>query len=183
MFKNIITIFSQWRYLFLAGGVFWVVLSISLFFPHRIMMFQMLSASSMPLLQKLSFVWSMYGVMQSNLTLFTAGYTLAIAVLFGMNSAMIVYFIKRQQVHFKNSKSLFGTGIGGLISGLLGMGCASCGTFVLTGLLSLFGIGGILAYLPLKGQELGLLGIALLIYALWNISNKINAPQVCEDQI
>jgi len=179
MLKNILTIFSKWRYLLLASGVFWVVLSISLFFPHRIMMWHILSAGSISLSQKLVFIWHMYGIMWSNFTLFTAGYTILIAVLFGMNIAMMVFFIKKQQGTIAHTQGIFGAGIGGLVSGILGMGCASCGTFVLTWLLSIFGVGGILTYLPLHGQEFGLLGVALLLYSLWHVSRNIDEPNVC----
>ncbi len=122
----------------------------------------------------------MYGMMTTNFTLFSATYTILIALLFSINISMLLYYILRQRRIFKDVKGGVGVGLGGLVSGFLGIGCASCGTFVFTAILSLFGISWILVYLPLKGQELGLLAIGLLIYSIRIINKKINAPMVCQ---
>ena len=80
------------------------------------------------------------------------------------------------------TSSLRGTGlssIGGLVSGIFGIGCAACGTFIFTSVLTLFGVGGILAYLPFGGEEFGFLGVGLLLYSLYTLTKKITDPLVC----
>lgn len=53
-------------------------------------------------------------------------------------------------------------GAGGLASGLLGTGCAACGSLLLNPFLAFIGAGGIVAALPFGGQEFAAAGMALL---------------------
>ena len=78
-----------------------------------------------------------------------------------------------------NVKGVGVAGIGGLVSGVFGIGCAACGTFIFTSVLALFGVGGILAYLPFGGEEFGFLGVALLVYSVYSLTKKITDPLVC----
>ena len=71
-------------------------------------------------------------------------------------------------------------GIGGLVSGIFGIGCASCGTFILTSVLALVGAGGIVSFLPLGGEEFGILGVVLIGYATYWTAKKIEEPLVCK---
>lgn len=67
----------------------------------------------------------------------------------------------------------------GIFSGILGVGCASCGSVIIT---SLFGIGmtaSVIGVLPLRGQEFGLLGIVFLTVSIVILSQKIQQPLVC----
>lgn len=48
-----------------------------------------------------------------------------------------------------------------------------------TSILILLGTGGLLAWLPFRGEEFGLLGVGLLLYANHMIVKKIQAPLVC----
>ncbi|HQU09423.1 MAG TPA: hypothetical protein PLV25_05630, partial [Opitutales bacterium] len=68
----------------------------------------------------------------------------------------------------------------GIASGVLGMGCAACGSFLLTSLLSLFGASWLLSYLPLAGGEFGILGVILLAVSLYMTAKKIQNPAVCK---
>lgn len=55
-----------------------------------------------------------------------------------------------------------------MVLGTLGAGCASCGSVLLVGVLSLAGASGVLAALPLDGLEFALLAIcALLLSTFW----------------
>jgi len=69
---------------------------------------------------------------------------------------------------------------GGLISGIFGIGCAACGTLVLTPLLALIGAGGIVALLPFGGQEFGVFGVGMLGFSIFVIAKKIQEPLVCK---
>src|SRR3546814_17586283 len=51
---------------------------------------------------------------------------------------------------------------GGLATGLFGVGCAACGTFVLSPALTLVGISGLIAQLPFGGEGFGVLGVGML---------------------
>ncbi len=127
---------------------------------------------------KLELPLNLIGSIATNFTLLSATYTIAIAILFGMNVAMIVYFLKRRIADARQAG--VGTGFLGIASGVLGMGCAACGSFLLTSVLSLFGASWLLSYLPLAGGEFGILGVILLAISLYLTARKIQNPAVCK---
>lgn len=106
---------------------------------------------------------------------FSAG---AVPLLFGIDLAMIVYFLRRRRARLPRGE--IAAGLGGAASGAIAAGCAACGSFLLVTLLSLVGATGALALLPLRGGELGLLSIALLLLSIVLIARKIAIPVVCE---
>ncbi len=130
--------------------------------------------------EKASFVWSLYGSIGTNFTVVSASYTIAIAILFGVNIALLAYYIARMRGGARRVGSTSAAGFGGLIAGIFGIGCAACGTFIFTSVLALFGASGFLAILPLGGEEFGLLGVLLLMYSIYLLAKKINDPLVCE---
>src|SRR3989338_6895475 len=74
------------------------------------------------------------------------------ALLSGMMISFSIYTVKRQ---FSQGTKL---GFSGLLIGILTPACPSCAL----GLTGILGLGGVLTILPLKGLELGFLGIILL---------------------
>lgn len=128
--------------------------------------------------EKVVFVGSLYGSIGTNFSLFTASVTVVIASLFGLNGALLVYYIKTVR-SAQGSLKVGSSSVGGLVSGLLGIGCAACGTFILSTLLTSFGAAGLLLVLPLRGEEFGLIGIVLLSYSIWLIGKKLQQPFVC----
>ena len=73
-------------------------------------------------------------------------------------------------------------GFGGIASGALGIGCAACGSFILTATLSSVGAASALAILPLRGGEFGILSVILLATSLVVVSNKIAEPLMCTSE-
>ena len=59
------------------------------------------------------------------------------------------------------------------------MGCAACGSFLLTSL-TLAGASGVLTLLPLGGSEFGIIGAVLLALAIYMTAKKIQDPLVCK---
>ncbi len=135
-------------------------------------------SSSANLSSKFLFLSSLFGSIKTNFTVVSATYTIIIDILFGLNIALFVYYFRKARADAKASG--VGMGIGGMISGIFGIGCASCGTFVLTGLLGLFGAAGLISYLPFGGVEFGYLGVVLLAFSVYIVLKKINAPTVCK---
>ena len=177
--KNFVRIFSKPQYLLSALLIAFVVFSLSILFPNRALIFKVVLSDSSTFTSKIRLILSMYGSIGTNFSKFSATYTSLVAILFGVNTAMMVYYIKKQQNVFKGTKVLLGTGLGGLISGFLGIGCAACGTFVFTTLLSLIGVGAVTTFLPLGGKEFGIIAVGLLLFSIYRIDKKISAPLVC----
>jgi len=170
-------VFQDWEYILLAFIVAFVVFVFAVLLPNIPLLVQVLPMLGVSVWVKIKIIFGLLGAIKTNFSIFSAIYTIIIAILFGINVSLFTYFIRKQKQTFKNINS--GAGIGGLISGILGIGCAACGTFILTWVLGLVGVAGIISYLPLGGEEFGILGIGLLLYALISTSRKIIYPQVC----
>ena len=128
--------------------------------------------------QKLGIPLSLLGSITTNFTLLSAMYTIAITVLFGVSMAMMVYFLRRKISKVKQGG--IATGFLGVASGVVGVGCAACGSFLLTSGLTLVGASSILAYLPLSGGEFGILGVILLSVSIYLTAQKIQNPAICK---
>ncbi|MBI4158543.1 MAG: hypothetical protein HY505_02930 [Candidatus Yanofskybacteria bacterium] len=128
---------------------------------------------------------NLLGGISTNFSTLSATYTIAIAILFGINIAMVVYLVRKRRLGLAptlrsgQAGGGMAVGFGGIASGALGIGCAACGSFILTTTLSFFGVAGALAILPLRGGEFGILSVVLLIISLIIISDKIVQPLIC----
>lgn len=171
-------VFRNSRYALLAFVVSIGVFVLAVWLPNMRLIVSMIEHPGVPLTQKFDLPISLLGSIVTNFTLLSALYTVAIALLFGMNVAMVVYFLRRKIADVRQTG--FGTGFLGIASGVLGMGCAACGQFLLMSVLSLFGASWLLSYLPLNGGEFGLLGVILLAVSLRITANRILNPTVCK---
>ncbi len=164
-------------YVLLALATGAAVFAFAVWLPNIPLIVSVMTHPEIPLVQKFDLPISLLGSIVTNFTPLSASYTIAIAVLFGIDCAMIVYFVRRRIGAVKQSG--VATGLFGITSGVVGMGCAACGSFLLTSILSLVGASGILAFLPLGGGEFGILGTILLVAALVMTAKQIQNPAVC----
>ncbi len=67
----------------------------------------------------------------------------------------------------------------GLLFAFFGIGCAACGTALLSIILSFFGFSAMLDVLPYQGQEIGYIGLLLLCIATYTLAHKVAVPNVC----
>jgi hypothetical protein len=177
-FQSLQKVFRKPIYIVIAIVTSTLVFVSAVWLPNLSLIVEVMGHSKIPFSQRLDLPISLLGSITTNFTLFSASYTIAIAVLFGINLAMMIYFLKRKIVQVK--KSGLATSFFGITSGVLGMGCASCGSFLLTSLLTFFGVSSILAYLPLGGEEFGIAGVILLIISIYATAKKILNPSVCK---
>jgi len=110
---------------------------------------------------------------------FTAG-SLILAVLGsllgGINlSLAYTYMILRGEVIIHSG--LY-SGIG-LLFAFFGVGCAACGTALLSVILGFFGFSAMLSLLPYQGQEIGYIGLIILCIATYTLAHKVAVPNVC----
>ncbi len=136
-----------------------------------------LAASGVALGTKLQLLMQLFSGFAGSLdwgALFSA---MSIPILFGIDIAMIAYFLRLRSAALPRGE--IAAGVGGAASGALVAGCAACGSFLLITFLSLFGAAGALALLPLKGEELSLVSIALLLFSIYLIARRIVTPPVC----
>jgi len=174
------SILAKPMYALLAIFVSVIVFTVAVWLPNLGLIYVVVQKTAVA--EVMSLLWSLYGAIGTNFTLISASYTVLIAILFGINVALLAYYIKRARggSSIRSVSSTGAAGIGGLVSGAFGIGCAACGTFIFTSVLALFGATGFLAFLPFGGEEFGFLGVGLLIYSIYVLTRKINDPLVCE---
>lgn len=146
-------------------------------------MWQIAASGSISLADKLRVLVALVGSIGTNFTVFSALATVLIAALFGANVAMIAYYLRQRRQRVRQAgQTAAATSLGGVASGLFGVGCAACGTFVLSPALTFLGAGGLIALLPFGGEEFGLLGVAMLGLSLVITARKIAQPVTCAVQ-
>ncbi len=170
-------VFSRTSSIALALVLAALAFAFAVWFPNIGLIAEVFSTSSAPFAAKLKVATSLLLGIGTNFSLLSAGYTIAIAILFGINVAMIVYLVRRSRGNVGKGNVLAGSG--GVVSGVLGLGCAACGSFLLTAALSSFGAAGAVALLPLRGGEFGLISVPMLVVSLALISKKIAGPLTC----
>lgn len=166
---------------YLALGVFTslVVFVFSVWLPNLQLIVEVL-LSNAAIIPRLKFPISLLGSIATNFSWLSASSTVATAILFGLNVAMVIFFLRRRLTNIKQT----GVAVGflGVISGIFGVGCATCGSFLLMTLLTWFSAGALIMVLPLKGGEFGLLGIILLLLSLYLTARQIENPVTCNLQ-
>jgi small-conductance mechanosensitive channel len=176
--KIFLTVFRQPWLVVLAVIIAWLIFTGAVWLPNIGLITSVLGSSA-SLVDKLTLLGSLYRSIGTNFTIVSTTYTLLIALLFGIQIALLYYYIHKTKTNRASLRRVSGTSLGGLVAGIFGIGCAACGTFILTALLSLVGAGGILAFLPFGGEEFGFLGVGLLLYSIWLLLKKLQAPNVC----
>lgn len=177
--KQLGTVFAKLVYIFTAIFIAWAVFTFAVLLPNLQLIGMVLFSDTASAIEKVNFLFSLYGSIGTNFTLVSASSTVVIVVLFGINVTLLLYYIRKVRGSANNVRQAGAASFSGLISGVLGIGCAACGTFVLTSMLVLIGAGGIVTYLPFKGVEFGFIGIGLLLYSTYSLIHKINSPLVC----
>lgn len=170
-------VFVYPAYIALASALAIVAFLLAVWLPNLGLIGEVFSGSGAPLATKLGIALSLLGGIGTNFSLLSARYTIAIAVLFGVSTAMIVYLLKQKRVAAAGQNIAIGSG--GVASGVLGIGCAACGSLILGGALPTLGAAGALAVLPLNGEEFGILSVALLFVSLLLVSRQIAEPGAC----
>lgn len=160
----------------LCIGVF--IFAFSVLLPNLKLVGMVWGDSAISIASKVALLINLLGSITTNFTVLSAFTTISIAFLIGVNVALMLYIYRRQKVGLSAGGvvvSTFGT-----VIGMFGVGCAACGSLILTALLATFGGIGILALLPFQGQELGLVGVLALSSATYFLVQKINKPIICE---
>jgi len=178
MIEALQKVFQKPLYLLLTFITSLTVFVFAVWFPNISLIVKTMGHPGVPFSQKLDLPISLLGSITTNFTLLSASYTIAIAVLFGINLAMIIYFL-RQRIGRARQKGV-ATGFFGLASGVVGMGCAACGSLLVFSIFSLVGVSWILLYLPLNGGEFGILGVILLVISLFLVAKRISSPLTCK---
>jgi len=94
---------------------------------------------------------------------------IAVSLLAGVILTFSIFLLRRQIA------SGVSIGAPGILIAILSPACPSCAL----GIFSVLGLGGLFAFLPFKGMEVGMLGIIILLASIVYLSKKI-VMNVCE---
>ena len=144
--------------------------------PNLHLITKTMTSKTMTLWQKTNLVTSLLGSLQTNFTPLSRTIMIVSATLTGIQSSLLVYYL-RQSIRIQRE---MGVSLAGVATSLLGVGCASCGSVVLTSLVGFGSATTVLGILPFRGREFGFLGIIILLIAISFTLKKINQPYVCE---
>ena len=165
--------FANSIYVLLAGTIGFTAFAFAVWLPNLHLIWQTFANTGASLSEKIKLLINLLGGIGTNFSLFSASYTVAIAILLGIDIAMVVYYARKRNTLERKSIT---TSIGAIASGAFGIGCAACGSVILSMFL---GAASFLAYLPLRGGEFGILSVILLTASLFLISRKIAEPLTC----
>lgn len=104
------------------------------------------------------------------------GSVVAVSILGGLSITLISYKMVTTR---KLSASHGLLNFSGIFGGALSSACAACST----ALISIIGVAGGLAIFPLKGLELSLISIAVLLMSLYFISKNLLGSDVCTTKL
>lgn len=171
-------VFSKKVYWFISISIPMIVFIFSVWLPNFKLISKVFTNSSATLYDKVKILYSLIGSIGTNFSAFSASYTISIAILFGLNIAMVAYYIRQRKIFLRQSGAA--TSFSGLIAGIFGIGCAACGTIILGPILVAVGAGGILVFLPFGGQLFGVLGVLILGFSIFFNAKKIEKPLTCD---
>jgi len=173
-------VFVQGRYILLAATSGLAVFVFATWLPNLGLVWQVAWSGSISLADKVRILTGLIGSIGTNFTLVSGLSTTAIAVLFGQTSHCSRTISDRGDSFVRQAgRAGAATSVAGLASGLFGVGCAACGTFVLGPVASFVGVSGLVAVLPFGGEEFGVLGIAMLGLSVVLTARKIGDPVTC----
>lgn len=166
-----------WHPKYLASTVFIAVTMIAFaaWLPNLHLITRAMTSTTMSLWEKSNLLTAFLGSLQTNFTPLSRTLTIISAILTGIQASLLIYYL-RQSVKIQTE---MGVSFAGVATSLLGVGCASCGSVVLTSLIGFGSATTVLGILPFRGQEFGFVGIAILLVAITYTIKKINQPFAC----
>ena len=126
-------------------------------------------------LEKIAILFGIFGTLS---TFFTPlGQTIAVvtALLIGIITNLLVFSMRNRVLR----RRMAGNSAIGIISSMIGIGCASCGSIILSSLIGLSATVGFLSFLPLGGDFFGVIGLLILLFTLSHILLKMSAAATC----
>lgn len=107
-------------------------------------------------------------------SLFTDSMMYIVSMSVSTNITLLIYHLKEHGFQIGGTAS----GTTSSILSVIGSGCASCGSTILTGLFSVLGISGALSVLPLHGGEFLLISLIISFLSIYWIANGLRGGMV-----
>jgi len=125
---------------------------------------------------KIKIVFNFVELIKTSVVISTLITISIISILFGINIAALIFYIKKQ---ISISKGIKASGWASLVS-LLGVGCFSCGSVIISSIFGFSATAAFLGFLPFHGYEFGVIGIISLLISIYLLAKKINNNFACK---
>lgn len=170
-------VFRDYRYITVAIVAACLAFALSVWLRNIGLIVAIFTSSLFSLADRLLLLVRLLGGIVTADTILTAILTVVMSLLFGLNTALLVYyFTQRRSLPVAKIRA---TTVGGTVAAIFGIGCSACGTLVLSAVLSSVGATGLLALLPLAGGEFLIISIALLATSIYWMARSIQTSAVC----
>lgn len=147
-----------------------------LFFQNGNTAYQVFSFTSFPLEDRIISAFTVLFDIQHTFSRSSLVISVLGSLLGGINVSLAYTYMKlRGQVILKSG--LY-QGLG-LFLALFGIGCAACGTALMSVILSFLGVSAMIHTLPYDGQELGYIGIIFLAMATYTLARRVATYATC----
>lgn len=166
--QAVLTTLQTPRSALIALGVGASIFALAVWLPN-LRLLSMIWSGSASLADKITLPLKLLASITTNFTPLAALYTVLIAVLSGINVALIAELIRSRQMVAGGAMA----GVSGVAAGALGLGCAACGSLILIAFVGTAGASAF-SFLPLGGSEFGILGVVLVGYSTFLLSKQIN---------
>lgn len=164
-------VFTRPAYVLLASVFALLALFIAIWLPNLELLKIVLFTDTFSARSNAAILFASFWNIQTSFQAFARIVTLLVSALFGANMALLVWLLKRRYALGREAgASVFGT-----VLGLIGVGCASCGSVIAAALVGT----AFVAMMPLRGLEFGLLGILVLMFSAYLTAKAIVRPAVC----
>lgn len=127
----------------------------------------------LPFGNRLTILAELYPFVGTSFGLAAGALLVLTSALVGINVSLAVYQVRATGLGVET-----GSGLGAVVLGTLGAGCAACGSAVLAGLLSLVGATSALTLLPLDGLEFAFLALFAVVLSVHWLSRGLRGNQV-----
>jgi hypothetical protein len=173
--QALLSVLKTRRSLLIAVCVAVFVFALAVWLPNLQLLATFWTDSDVSITDKVALSLKLIPSIATNFTLLSALYTVVIAVLAGINAALITELIRTRRMAVDGVAA----GGAGIIAGALGIGCAACGSLIITALVGTSVGATLVAFLPLGDNEFGLIGVGLLGYSMYLLTKQINKT-TCE---
>lgn len=163
------------KYLLVATIISLTMIAFAAWLPNLHLITRTMTSTTMSIWEKTNLLTALLGSLETNFTPLSRAITVISATLTGIQMSLLMYYL-RQSAKIQTE---MGVSFAGVATSLLGVGCASCGSVVLTSLMGFGSATTVLGILPFRGQEFGFTGIAILLIAINYTIKKINQPFTC----
>lgn len=161
-------------YALLAGLSAIAALSLFVLSQNLTLVSDLVVGGSLPLDSRVMILLELYPFVGIDYTPATGSVLVATAGLIGIDVSMAIYHFREHGIGLAEGSG----SLGGVLLGTLGAGCAACGSAVLVGLLSLFGVTASLTFLPLDGLEFALLALVVVVLSIYWLADGMCGGEI-----